>query len=149
MFTHILVPTDGSSLSDEAVKHAITLAGTLKARLTVLNAISEPPFPVTNFGEDGHYDPEITRRYELHAEAQGKKIVEAAVRRARETGIEAEYVLEVDDSPHRTIVRLANDRSCDLIVMASHGRRGINALLIGSETQKVLTSCKVSVLVWR
>ncbi|QDF96347.1 hypothetical protein CJ010_07250 [Azoarcus sp. DD4] len=149
MFKHILVPTDGSPLSDEAVERAIALAQTLGARLTILNATAEAPFPVTNFGEDGHYDPARSSRFAEQAAAHGQRIVEAAVARAQGAGVEAEHVLETSDVPHRAIIRAATERACDLILMASHGRRGLDALLLGSETHKVLTYCRIPVLVCR
>jgi len=149
MFQHILVPTDGSPLSDEALGRAITLAQQLGARLTILNATAETPYPVTNFGEDGHYDPEKSRRFTQQAGAHGQRIVDAAVTRTRAAGVDAEAVLESSDSPHQLIIRVATERACDLILMASHGRRGINALLLGSETNKVLAHCTIPVLVYR
>ena len=149
MFKHILVPTDGSPLSDEALVRAIALARDLRARLTILNATAEAPYPITNFGEDGHYDPEKSRRFAQQASAHGQRIVDAAVTRAREAGVDAEPVLETSDAPHQAIIRTATERACDLILMASHGRRGINALLLGSETNKVLAYCKIPVLICR
>jgi nucleotide-binding universal stress UspA family protein len=149
MFKHILVPTDGSPLSDEALDRAVALARDFGARLTILNATAEPPYPVTNFGEEGRYDPDKSARFSQHAAEQGQRIIDAALARASAAGVNAEPVLEQDDTPHRAIIRTAAERDCDLIVMASHGRRGLNALLIGSETYKVLTYCKVPVLVCR
>lgn len=149
MFQHILVPTDGSPLSDQALGRAIGLARSLGARLTILNATAEPPFPVTNFGEDGRYDPEKSRRFAHEAATHGQRIVDAALARAREAGVAAELVLESSETPHRVIIHTAESRGCDLICMASHGRRGINALLLGSETNKVLAHCTIPVLVCR
>jgi nucleotide-binding universal stress UspA family protein len=149
MFQHILVPTDGSPLSELTLERAINLAQSLGARLTILNAIAEAPFPVTNFGEDGHYDPDKSRRFAHDSRARGQRILDAAVARARDAGVDAEPVLEACDAPHQAIVRVAGERACDLIFMASHGRRGINALLLGSETNKVLAYCKIPVLVCR
>ncbi|NMG31802.1 universal stress protein [Aromatoleum evansii] len=149
MFQHILVPTDGSPLSDQALDRAIALARGLGARLTILNATAEPPFPVTNFGEDGHYDPEKTRRFAREAASHGQRIIDAALARAREAGVKANPVVESSETPHRVIIQTAESLGCDLICMASHGRRGINALLLGSETNKVLAHCTIPVLVCR
>ena len=149
MFKHILVPTDGSPLSDQALDRAIALAQQLGARLTILNATAEAPYPVTNFGEDAHYDPDKSRRFAAEANAHGERIAAAAVSRAAAGGVAAESVLEVSDAPHRAIIHAATERGCDLICMASHGRRGINALLLGSETNKVLAHCTIPVLVCR
>jgi len=149
MFKHILVPTDGSPLSDHTLGRAIAFAHSLGARLTILNATAEAPFPVTNFGEDGHYDPSKARRFAQESSAHGQRIVDAALARAREAGLDAAALIEPCDAPHQAIVRVAAERACDLIFMASHGRRGINALLLGSETNKVLAYCKIPVLVCR
>lgn len=149
MFQHILVPTDGSSLSDHALDRAIGLARELGARLTILNATAEAPFPVTNFGEDGHYDPEKSRRFAREAATHGQRIIDVALARAQAAGVDAEAVLESSEAPHRVIIHTAESRGCDLICMASHGRRGINALLLGSETNKVLAHCTIPVLVCR
>ena len=149
MFRHILAPHDGSQLSDQTLDCAIALAQTTGARLTGFNATAEAPFPVTNFGEEGRYDPERARRFSTEADAQGRAIVTAAVERAQAAGVTADFVLKTSDNPHRAIIDTAGALGCDVIVMASHGRRGINALLLGSETNKVLTHCKIPVLVCR
>jgi nucleotide-binding universal stress UspA family protein len=149
MFKHILAPHDGSELSDQTLDRAIALAQTTGARLTVFNATAEAPFPVTNFGEEGRYDPDRARRFSVEADAHGQGIVTAAVERARAAGVAADFVLKTSDTPHRAIIDTAEELGCDVIVMASHGRRGINALLLGSETNKVLTHCRIPVLVCR
>lgn len=149
MFKHILVPTDGSPLSDQALDRAIALARGLGARLTILNATAEAPFPVTSYGEDGHYDPARSQRFAERAAEHGRRIVDAGLARAQAAGVEARHLLEASEAPHRLIIRAAAEHACDLIVMASHGRRGLDALLLGSETHKVLTYCKIPVLVCR
>lgn len=149
MFKHILAPHDGSPLSDQALVRAVELARLTAARLTLFNATAEPPFPVTNFGEEGRYDPERARRFTAEADAHGRSIVAAALEQARAAGVAADVVLKASDNPHRAIIETAEALGCDLIVMASHGRRGINALLLGSETNKVLTHCRIPVLVCR
>ena len=149
MFKHILAPHDGSPLSDQALARAVELARLTAARLTLFNATAEPPYPVTNFGEEGRYDPERARRFSAEADSHGRSIVAAAVEQARTAGVAADVVLKASDNPHRAIIETAEALGCDLIVMASHGRRGINALLLGSETNKVLTHCRIPVLVCR
>jgi nucleotide-binding universal stress UspA family protein len=149
MFKHILAPHDGSPLSDRTLARAVELARTLGARLTVFNATAEAPYPVTNFGEEGRYDPERARRFTAEADAHGRAIVAPAAEQARAAGVAVDIVLKTSDNPHLAIIETAEERGCDLIVMASHGRRGINALLLGSETNKVLTHCRIPVLVCR
>jgi nucleotide-binding universal stress UspA family protein len=131
MFKHILVPTDGSALSEETVAKAITFAQETGARLTIFNASAEPPFPVTNFGEEGRYDPGKAEAF------------------AQDAGVAVDYLVEPSASPGQAIIRVAERCGCDLIFMASHARSGFSALLLGSETQKVLTECKIPVLVFR
>jgi len=149
MFKHILVPTDGSPLSDETVAKAITFALATGANLTIFNASAEPPFPVTNFGEDGRYDPAKAESFAKDAAAHGEEIAHAAVDQARAAGVQVDYVVEPSGSPGQAIIRVAERCGCDLIFMASHARSGLSALLLGSETQKVLTECKIPVLVFR
>lgn len=149
MFKHILVPTDGSPLSDEAAARAIALAQTTGARLTIFNTSAEAPFPVTNFGEDGRYDPAKAEAFAQGAAAHGQAIVAALLAQAQAAGVPAEAVVEPGAAPGEAIIRVAESRGCDLIVMASHARSGLSALLLGSETQTVLTHCKIPVLVFR
>ena len=90
MFKHILAPHDGSALSDQTLDRAIALAQTTGARLTVFNATAEAPFPVTNFGEEGRYDPERAKRFSVEANAHGQTIVTAAVEADGRGGADAE-----------------------------------------------------------
>lgn len=149
MFKHILAPTDGSELSLRAVRVAADLARASGARLTLFHALPEPPLPVTGFGEDAQYDPDKPKRFSAAAQAQGQAFLDAAVEAARSAGIDAQAVFAAGDAPYQAIIRTADEQECDVIVMASHGRRGLDALLLGSETHKVLTHCKVPVLVCR
>lgn len=149
MFKHILVPTDGSQLSDDAVRKAIAFAKDSGARLTIFTAVAEPPMPMTSFGEDARYDPEKPKRFTEAIERQARQILDAAVESATQSGVDADSALETSASPWQAIIRVAEDRQCDLIFMASHGRRGFDALLLGSETHKVLTHCRIPVLVCR
>lgn len=149
MFKHVLVPTDGSELSNNTVRKAISFAKEAGARLTFFNAMPEPPPPVSNYGEAMTYTPEKQKHFIEVAQKQAWSFLNPAIDNARQAGVEAEAVLDTSDLPWQAIIRAADERGCDLIFMASHGRRGINALLVGSETHKVLTHCKVPVLVYR
>lgn len=149
MFKHILVPTDGSPLSGQAVDKAIAFGRAIGARITFFTAMAEPPFPVTSYGEDGRYDTDKVKRFVETARLHAQGIVDGAVAKARDAGVAAEPLLDTDDAPWQAIIRAAEGHGCDLIFMASHGRRGVEALLLGSETHKVLTYCKIPVLVCR
>ncbi len=145
MFKHILIPTDGSDLSRKAVLYGAQLAKEAGAKVTALT-ISEP-YRVASLdavliaiGED-EYEEE-SRRMSEKALDQVKMAAEAA-------GVPCETIREIHDQPYRAIIDAAHALSCDLIVMASHGRRGISALLLGSETVKVLTHSTIPVLVYR
>ena len=145
MFKHILVPTDGSDLSRKALLYAVQIAKESRARVTALTV--RQPFIVGSMdmvgaigGQDAY--EEETRRYADYALTQAKMAGEAA-------GVEVETVSEVHNQPFRAIVDCARAEDCDLIVMASHGRRGVSALLLGSETTKVLTHSHIPVLVFR
>jgi len=145
MYKHILVPTDGSTLSLKAARAAARLASPLKARITAFYVI--PPFtpPMTSEGVAVRMQYSI-RQYEEGA----RKLADKALAKvAAAAGVKCDRATVFDDNPWRAIIKAANSKKCDLIVMASHGRRGLAALLLGSETQKVLTHSKTPVLVCR
>ncbi|MGO9420996.1 universal stress protein [Roseiarcus sp.] len=145
MFQHILIPTDGTDLSRKAVLYGVQLAKESKARVTALT-ITEPyrvasmDAVLVSIGED-EYEEESQRVAEQALE-QVKMAAEAA-------GVPCDTLREVHDQPYRAIIDAAHAKDCDLIVMASHGRRGMSALLLGSETVKVLTHSTIPVLVYR
>lgn len=150
MYKHILVPTDGSPLSAKAVKTAINLAKRLEAKVTALHVI--PPFEPLYYEAmmvyvpvDG-FDPET---YQKTTEEHARNILEAVMERAQIAGVTCATRFVVDAEPWRAIRECARAHKCDVIVMSSHGRRGIKGLLLGSETLKVLTHCKFPVLVCR
>ena len=144
MYHHILIPTDGSPLSGSAVEKGIALAKALGAKVTVLTVVE--PFPVMR-GLPQSYDApdEYTRR--AHAEAEPG--LAAAEQQAKQVGVPCEVVKVEHGQPYEAIIETAGARGCDLIAMASHGRRGISGLLLGSETTKVLMHSKLPVLVYR
>ncbi len=128
MYTNILIATDGSELSEKAVNHGIALAKRIGAKVTVLTVVQ----PLHTF----------TAEY-------AEKTLGAAARLAQASGVECEGVHVEHDFPYQAIIDTAASKGCDLIVMASHGRHGISALVLGSETVKVLTHSKIPVLVHR
>jgi nucleotide-binding universal stress UspA family protein len=147
MYKHILLPIDGSPASRAAAEKGVRLAKALGARVTAFYA-APPATPVAFKGllPVGLVDPQE------HGEAiaRGAEKYLAAVERAAEAaGVRCKSVWVTDDYPAAAIIAAARKNSCDLIFMASHGRRGFKSSLLGSETQKVLTESPVAVLVSR
>lgn len=147
MFKHILVPTDGSQLSADTVKRAIPFAKEIGAKITFF--FSKPDYPVAFYGEGALIDPTTPEKFAEMAEQQAQEILGAATRQAQEAGVDCNALSVVSDIPYEAIIDAVSNAGCDLIFMASHGRRGFSGLLLGSETQKVLTHSKVPVLVYR
>lgn len=147
MYKHILVATDGSRLSGKAVRAAVELAKALGARLTAFYAV--PDFPHV-YGEGYMYVPQVSRADFIRGrEELVVKLLEGVRKRGEQAGVAVEIEHTASNVPFEAILKAANRRKCDLIVMASHGRRGMSAILLGSETQKVITHSKVPVLVVR
>lgn len=147
MFKHILVPTDGSQLSTDTVKRAVAFAREAGARITFFFA--KPDYPVAFYGEGALIDPTTPEKFAEMADKQADEVLSACAKLAAEAGVECALVSATSDIPYEAIIDAADSAGCDLIFMASHGRRGISGLLLGSETQKVLTHSKVPVLVYR
>lgn len=147
MFKHILVPTDGSQLSSDTVKRAITFAKETRARVSFFFA--KPDYPVAFYGEGALIDPTTPDKFAEMAEQQAREILAGHEAMARAEGVECSSLSAVSDIPYEAIIAAAEESGADLIFMASHGRRGISGLLLGSETQKVLTHSKIPVLVYR
>lgn len=147
MFKHILVPTDGSPLSQEAVRRAVSFAKEAGARITAFYAKPEAPMP--QYVEGIQIDKALQDQYAKMAEEQAQKVLGFAEGLCRDAGVACATSSASSDSPYEAIINAANAGGCDLIFMASHGRRGIAGLLLGSETSKVLTHSKIPVLVFR
>ena len=148
MFKHILVPTDGSKLSAKAVKTAAKLAKQIGARVTGVYVI--PPYVPPMYGEAAIYVPEISpKRYKDLSEKEAKKALAVVEIEAKTAGVTCRIGWLTADQAWEGIVKQARSKKADLIVMASHGRRGLSGLLLGSETTKVLTHSRIPVLVCR
>ncbi|MBI3094026.1 MAG: universal stress protein [Rhodocyclales bacterium] len=147
MFKHILVPSDGSQLSSDTAKRAIAFAKETGAKVTFFFA--KPDYPVAFYGEGALIDPTTPDKFAEMAEQQAKEILAAHEAAAKAEGVSCASISSVSDIPYEAIIAAAEDAGADLIFMASHGRRGISGLLLGSETQKVLTHSKIPVLVYR
>ena len=147
MFKHILVPTDGSQLSSDTVKRAIAFAREARAQVTFFFAT--PDYPVAFYGEGALIDPTTPDKFAEMAEQQAREILDGHEAAAKAEGVACTSMSSVSDTPYEAIIAAAQEAGADLIFMASHGRRGISGLLLGSETQKVLTHSKIPVLVYR
>lgn len=147
-YRRILACTDGSPRARKAVAAAAKLAGICHAKLTVLFVI--PPYVLPAYGEAAQYVPGVTPHlYKQRADALAKKVLAPAARLARDIGLQCETLAVNAAEPWSGILHVAHKGKCDLIVMASHGRRGIAKALLGSETQRVLTHSRIPVLVVR
>lgn len=147
MYAHILIPTDGTDLSHQAVEKGVAFAAEQKAKVTLLYV--QPDFPVPLGSESVMLAPETRSDYARSSQMQAAKILEKAAAVAAHIGVPAVTQTAVHNEPYEVIIETARASGCDLIFMASHGRRGISGLLIGSVTHKVLTHCKTPVLVCR
>ena len=143
MYRHILVPTDGSRFSAPAIRMAAALAKALGAKLTGLYVVA-PYFPARS----GSAYASLSG-FRRAVEQEAKRALGAFSAQARAHGVKATALSVVGGEPWQAILRAARARKCGLIVMASHGRRGLAAFLLGSETTKVLTHSKIPVLVCR
>jgi len=144
MFKRILVPTDGSDITAKAIDTSIALAKSLGARLYTISV--KEPFPYSAISE---MQPTPPQEFFDAQERIAAKRVQAVVDLCRAEGVECQAHTVEALHPWEAIIEQAKRMECDLLVMASHGRRGVSALLLGSETQKVLTHSKVPVLVVR
>jgi nucleotide-binding universal stress UspA family protein len=145
MFSHILIPTDGSLLSSAVVESGIALAQQTGARVTVLTVV-EPVKPW--WGDSGDLEAQPSDAA-LQVKPQALDHLAEAERKARQAGVPCTALQVEHEHPYQAIVETAKQAGCDLIAMASHARRGIAALLIGSETIKVLSHSSIPVLVYR
>lgn len=147
MYKRILVATDGSSLSKKAVRSAIDLAGAIGADLVALYVV--PRYPVSYFEGGVTISMQDVEQTEKQWSDKGQAVVDAVQQTAQAEGIKAKAVVVRSDLVAESIMSAAKKHKCDLVVMASHGRKGIKRVLLGSETQHVLTHSTVPVLVLR
>ena len=146
MYKHILLPTDGSDLSKQAIAKAVAFGKSLGARITGLFAA--PQFQLTVY-DDWIVEPMSQLEFEEKVKQQAQQHLAVIEKAAAEAGAPCEVLHVINDSPYDAIIKTAEEKGCDLIFMASHGRQGIKSLLLGSETMKVLTHTKIAVLVYR
>ena len=147
MYKRILVPTDGSDLSFEAIQAASRLAKSLGAEIVAINVM--PKLGQLVFPDYGAYALVSEEEFEKETADEARSILAIAEEEATSLNVQCRTVAKRDSDVFRAIIDAANEYQCDLIVMASHGRRGVTGLLLGSETTKVLTHCRIPVLVYR
>lgn len=145
MFKHVLIPTDGSALSTQALDRALDFAAEIKAEVTIL-AVIEPMqvFTINPTGMDIAY-----AEYERYSNEEADAILAAAEATATKRGLSCETAKMLSVDPAGCIVKTADKHGCDVIAMASHGRSGFKAFMLGSVTMKVLAGSKIPVLVYR
>ena len=147
MFKHILVPTDGSELSQKAVQKAISFAKEIDAKITFFCAV--PQFPVMYYGLGVIFDSHSILDFEEESKSICNEILNKAKEIANNEGVNSETYYLISDYPFEAILEATKQKECDLIFMASHGKKGVNEFFLGSETNKVLSHSNIPVLVYR
>ncbi len=145
MFKHILLPTDGSPFSEDAARQAVAFAKAAGAKITAFYV--KPEYPATYAAEGIVFDS--PGRFEQLAEEEGQEVLGFVEDICQKAGVSCTKLIHTHDAVYAAIIEAASQNECDLIFMASHGRSGIGAILLGSETNKVLTHSKIPVLVYR
>lgn len=145
MYKHILIPTDGSELSAAAIEQGLVFARETGASVTFFTVTA----PIRVYGITGEQLAGGYDEYTRAAREEGARRLSAAEERAKALGVPCQSRMVESDHAWEAIIDAANDCGADLIAMASHGRRGLGALVLGSETLKVLTHSTIPVLVYR
>ena len=148
MYRHILVPTDGSKLSAKAAKAAVGIARATGAKITAFHLIA-PYMPPAGDAMMYYVDGLSVEDYDKASKALAERALSEVAKAALAAGVPCATLSKSAPQPWAAIIAVARSKKCDLIVMASHGRRGIAGLILGSETAKVLTHSKTPVLVCR
>ncbi len=146
MYRKILLPTNGSALCESAVKKGLAFAKFAGASVVGFHAIPATSYLI--YTEAGPSDV-LAEQFEKDAMVRGQKLIDTLKDQAQAAGVECDSLLLTNDHPWEAIIEAAHTKNCDLIFMASHGRRGLSALLLGSETARVLTHTTIPVLVYR
>jgi nucleotide-binding universal stress UspA family protein len=145
MFKHILIPTDGSDLSNIAITHGVKFAKEINAKITGLTVTT----PYNYYAVEAVQVTDTPDQYAAEMEKLAERNLKVLKEAASQAGVACDLLHRSSDHPYEEIVNTAQDRGCDVIFQASHGRRGVRALIMGSETNKVLTHTKIPVLVFR
>jgi nucleotide-binding universal stress UspA family protein len=147
MYKHILIPTDGSALSRKAIANGVKLAKSVGAKVT--GVFAAPPATPLVYKDLVPVDYMTPREHAKLTEKSAARYLGVIEQAAKHAGVRCKCIHVTSDFPADTILAVAKKQKCDLIFMASHGRRGLAGVLLGSETQKVLTQSKIAVLVSR
>ena len=147
MFKHILIPTDGSAVAAKAVKAGIAIAKETGARITGFYAMD--PVPTHLYGEGYVANKMMVAEFEKRNRTYARKQVAKLAREAHKAGVKFDSLVETSRTPYEGIVAAAKKKDCDLVLMASNGRRGLSRLTLGSVTDKVIQLSKIPVLVYR
>ncbi len=145
MLSKMLIATDGSPLSIVALEKALEFAKNTGAKATILTVME----PIHVLSSKPEQLSSIRPEYERHAREKAAGILADAEHKAKVQGVPYEALTVENEHPYRAIIDIAKEKGCDLIAMASHGRRGVSALVLGSDTVKVLTHSTIPVLVYR
>jgi nucleotide-binding universal stress UspA family protein len=145
VYQHILLPVDGSPSSTAAAERGVAFAAQVGARVTVLHVVE----PIHLFTYEFDVTEQVHEEWRRKRDAYGPKLLAPVEQLAREAKVPCNGVLAQADEPYEGIIKTAEEQSCDLIVMGSHGHKGLRGLLLGSQTQKVLTHTAIPVLVVR
>lgn len=147
MYKHILIPIDDSKLSSVAVKNGIEFARSIRARVTAFTAV--PEYEVPNELEVRNHTAVSMTEYSRRARKKAEQVLRKVAAKARAAGVPFDTDFAQNDRPDEAIVKAAEKHGCDLIFMASHGRTGLKALVLGSQTRGVLGKSKIPTLVYR
>ncbi len=145
MFKHLLLPTDGSPLSEATIQKGVQFAASINARVTGFYVM--PEFRVVTYRTEMLED--TREEFFRHCRAQAEQFLGVIENAAKAAGVACDTDSATSDHPYEAIIQAAEQKGCDLIMMASHGRKGLKGLLLGSETHKVLIHSKIPVLVYR
>ena len=146
MYKHILLPTDGSALSEVSIENGLRFAKFAGAKVTGFYVMVErPPASFEDVAPASAGAP----AHDAISRAEAQKFLGTIEQKAKAAGVPCETLSMPHASPHQAIIQAATERGCDLIVMASHGRKGVTGELVGSETARVISHCKIPVLVYR
>lgn len=145
MFKHILLPTDGSKLSEAAIQAGVQFAQSINAKVTGFYTM--PKFHMLTYQTEMLTDTK--QDFAKDCKAHAERFLAVIVQAAKAADVPCETTVQISDHPYEAILAAAKEKGCDLIMMASHGRGGIQGFLLGSETHKVLTHSPIPVLVFR
>ena len=148
MYKHILLPTDGAKLSAKAVRQAVQFAKSIGAKVTAIH-VSPEYRTMMDEGFVLFAVATLKKRFEEETIKRSNLLLERIKSRAKAAGVDCDCVSVIGNLPYDAIIKQARKAKCDLIMMASHGRKGLSSLLLGSETSKVLTHSNIPVLVVR